>query len=79
MEGGIYVQEVFIQRKIIIERGSNDICGEIFGSKKYTLDHTAFYCMEKMTYFYKVDAMPTQHMVFGKQSMIQGFKKLKLT
>ena len=45
MEGGIYIQEVIIQRKKIIERGSIDICEEMTGTKKskiYTRDHTTF-------------------------------------
>ena len=45
MEGGIYIQEVIIQRKKIIERGSIDICEEMTGTKNskiYTRDHTTF-------------------------------------
>ena len=45
MEGGIYIQEVIIQRKKMIERGSIDICEEMIGmknSKIYTRDHTTF-------------------------------------
>ena len=50
MEGGIYIQEVIIQRKMIIEWGSVDICEEMIGSKNsriYTQDHTTFYSIEK--------------------------------
>ena len=52
MEGGIDIQEVIVQRKMIIERGNIDICEEMIGTKNskiYTRDHTAFYSIEKMT------------------------------
>ena len=51
MEGGIYIQEVTKQRKMVIERGSIDICGEMIGTKNskiYTRDHTTFYSIEKI-------------------------------
>ena len=67
MEGGIYIQEVIIQREMTIERGSIDICGEMIGTKNskiYTRGHTAFYSIEKRQIVIKVNMMPTQHMVF---------------
>ena len=33
MEGGIYVQEVIIQKQIMIERGNIDICAGMVGKR----------------------------------------------
>ena len=41
IEGSIYIQEVIIQRKRIIEQGNIDICEEMIGTKNskiYTRD-----------------------------------------
>ena len=49
LESGMYIQEVIIQRKMTIERGSIDICGEMIGTKNskiYARDQTAFYSKE---------------------------------
>ena len=45
MEGGIYIQEVIIQRTKIIERGSIDICEEIIGTEKIQNIHTGPYIL----------------------------------
>ena len=65
MEGGIYIQEVIIQGKKIIERGSIDICEEMIGTKYThgTIQHSN--PQKKWQIVIKVNVMPTQHMVFG--------------
>ena len=45
MEGGIYIQEVIIQSKKIIERGSIDICERNNWHEKFQNIHTGPYIL----------------------------------